>query len=107
MPAQREEIRHFYDEVYYKNSRDVVAVSRHLRRLALRFEPWKNLRILDVACGTGRWLMAVHALGAIPSGIDLSRVALDACQRTLPKVELHCGSAETLPFDNCQFDFIS
>lgn len=107
MPAQREEIRHFYDEVYYKNARDVVGVSRHLRRLALRFEPWKNLRILDVACGTGRWLMAVHALGAIPSGIDLSRVALDACQRTLPKVELHCGSAETLPFDNCQFDFIS
>lgn len=107
MDSSREEIRRFYDEVYHRHARAALGVSRHLRRLARRFEPWRGRKILDVACGSGEWLMAVNSLGAITSGIDLSQIALDVVKRKLPNAELHCGPAESLPFGNREFDFVS
>jgi SAM-dependent methyltransferase len=100
-------VRDFYDRVYHSKSIPPSSVSRHLRRLATRFEPWEGKRLLDVACGTGEWLKAVAERGAFPAGIDISRVALDACERSLPQAVLHCGAAEELPFADRQFDFIS
>jgi len=97
----------FYDRVYYGNTSGGQSPSRHLRRLARRFEPWERRRVLDVACGTGHWLQATAKRGAIPAGIDISQVALNACRSALPQVELHCGPAEQLPFADRQFDFVS
>jgi ubiquinone/menaquinone biosynthesis C-methylase UbiE len=65
------------------------------------------MRLLDVACGAGQWLAAAAALGAIPAGIDISEKALDACRKSLPNSDLHCGSAEQLPFTDGYFDVIS
>jgi SAM-dependent methyltransferase len=79
----------------------------HHRRLARRFAPWQGKRLLDVACGTGGWLQAAAVLGAYPTGIDISPVALEACRRSLPQAELHCGLAEQLPFSDRAFDFVS
>jgi SAM-dependent methyltransferase len=81
-------------------------VPRHLRRLALRFQPWKGRRLLDVACGPGVWLRAATELGAVPAGVDISQIALDACRRALPQAELYCGPAEQLPFVDRTFDFV-
>jgi ubiquinone/menaquinone biosynthesis C-methylase UbiE len=53
------------------------------------------------------WLRATAALGAVPSGVDISKVALDICRNALPNAELHCGPAEVLPFADGQFDFVS
>jgi len=100
-------IREFYDRVYYANAMPSGSIPTHYRRLANKLQPWKGVRLLDVACGTGPWLSAAAALGAIPAGIDISQKALDICQGTLPKAELHCGPAEQLPFGDQQFDVIS
>jgi ubiquinone/menaquinone biosynthesis C-methylase UbiE len=100
-------ISNFYDRVYYRNGVDRKAPTFHLRRLARRFEPWAGRRILDVACGPGSWLQAVATRGAIVSGIDISQVALDTCGSALPEAELHCATAEHLPFADRRFDFIS
>jgi SAM-dependent methyltransferase len=100
-------LRDFYDGVYYRNHSAPPEVPRHLRRLALRFQPWRGIRLLDVACGPGSWLRATTALGALPTGVDISQVALDVCRKALPQAELHCGPAEKLPFADRQFDFVS
>jgi ubiquinone/menaquinone biosynthesis C-methylase UbiE len=100
-------IADFYDRVYYRDLINRKAPAFHLRRLARRFEPWIGRRTLDVACGTGSWLQAVAARGALTAGIDISQVALDICRKALPEAELHCGSAERLPFADQQFDFVS
>jgi ubiquinone/menaquinone biosynthesis C-methylase UbiE len=100
-------ISDFYDRVYYRDVIGGKAPALHLRRLARRFEPWAGRRILDVACGSGSWLQAVSARGAIVSGIDISQVALDVCRGALPQAKIHCGPAEHLPFADRQFDFIS
>lgn len=102
-----EAIREFYDRVYYADVTASVMIPAHYRRLARKLQPWKDMRLLDVACGTGQWLGAAAALGAIPAGIDISQKALEVCRRSLPGAELHCGSAEQLPFADRQFDVVS
>ncbi len=102
-----EAIREFYDRIYYAGATEAGAVAAHLRRLAKKFLPWNNQRLLDVACGTGQWLSAAAALGALPAGVDISQKALDVCRVTLPQADLHCGPAEQLPFAASAFDVIS
>jgi 2-polyprenyl-3-methyl-5-hydroxy-6-metoxy-1,4-benzoquinol methylase len=100
-------IREYYDQVYYANATKRPSTPPHYRRLAARFQPWQGKRLLDVACGTGQWLSAASALGAVPAGIDISRKALTVCQQSLPSADLHCGSAEQLPFADRLFDVVS
>ena len=99
-------VRNYYDRRYHKNVQ-CEAVPSHYRRLARRLKPWEGNRVLDVACGGGAWLRAVAELGAVPVGVDISQVALDACKLALPPAVLHCGPAESLPFPDGEFDFIS
>lgn len=104
---RNETVRDFYDCVYHAKAAPTASISKHLRRTALRIGPWQGKRVLDVGCGTGGWLKTVAALGAIPTGVDISRVAVDACRQSLPQAELRCGTAEELPFREGRFDFIS
>ena len=100
-------IQEFYDGVYYRDTDNIPRVAAHLRRLAKKLAPWKNVRLLDVGCGTGGWLQAAAALGAQPAGIDISEKAVEVCRYALPGAAIHCGPAETLPFNEGEFDFIS
>lgn len=104
---QQERIRQFYDAVYYRDADKARPIPGHLRRLAKKLGPWNGQRVLDIACGTGSWLAATAALGAMPAGVDISEKALEVCRRRLPQAELHCCAAEKLPFGDGQFDFIS
>jgi len=100
-------IREFYDHVYYADASARLSIPVHYRRLARKLQPWKGRRLLDVACGTGQWLGAAAALGAIPAGIDISQKALEVCRMALPQSDLRCGSAEQLPFADRQYDVVS
>jgi SAM-dependent methyltransferase len=100
-------VREFYDRVYYADVSASVIVPAHYRRLARKLQPWKGKRLLDVACGTGQWLGAAAALGAIPAGIDISQKALEVCRKSLPHADVRCGPAEQLPFADGYFDVIS
>jgi SAM-dependent methyltransferase len=99
--------RQFYDSVYYRELDELPAVPRHLQRLAKKLRPWTGQRLLDVACGTGEWLRATAALGALPAGVDISQRAVEQCRRALLGADVHCSSAEVLPFKDAEFDFVS
>jgi ubiquinone/menaquinone biosynthesis C-methylase UbiE len=69
-------------------------------------------RLLDVGCGTGRFLREVKAnyprLGV--TGLDLSPFYLEVAQRELrswSRVQLVLGAAEATPFADGQFDAIT
>lgn len=71
----------------------------------------RDLRGLDVACGTGRLLAALH--GAWPglklTGIDLSRPYLDEARRLVgrtARVKLDEAAAEALPFADASLDLV-
>ena len=97
----------FYDTVYYKDAKTDVTVSKHLRRLAAKMNIRNGQNILDVACGTGAWLQAAYECGAKPAGIDLSTKAIGICTKNMPDGLFHSGPAETLPFEDKQFDIVS
>lgn len=105
-PSQAD-IKQFYDSIYYKHITLDTKVPGHLDRLAARIGIHSGQRVLDVACGTGKWLLAAHNRGAFPVGVDLSRRAIDACKAVMPEGEFRSASAEMLPFEDRQFDVVS
>jgi SAM-dependent methyltransferase len=97
----------YYDTVYYKHVKPNTSVPRHFQRLASRIGIRRGRRMLDVACGIGGWLLAAYNQGALPTGIDLSRTAIQTCKKAMPSGEFCAASAEALPFRNAQFDLVS
>jgi len=71
----------------------------------------RGARVLDVACGTGRFLRQLQ--GALPEarlyGVDLSPFYVEQARRTLgnPSVSLSAENAEALPFADGFFDAVT
>lgn len=99
-------------EVLFTGAADVMR-----RRALAPIAAWlagrnqRGVRALDVACGTGRLLAAVH--GAWPgmklTGIDLSRPYLDEARRLIgrtARVKLEEAAAESLPFAEASLDLV-
>ncbi|MGD9081411.1 MAG: class I SAM-dependent methyltransferase [Desulfobacterales bacterium] len=106
-PVGENQIRDYYNSVYYKDARPNIRISGHFSRLASKIGMHKGNAVLDVACGQGNWLLAVDRMGANPSGIDISDKAIDICRTILPHAEFHVGSADRLPFEDKRFDVVS
>jgi len=82
-------------------------VAAALRALAQHLAPQ---HILEVGCGTGRWVTELAADYRI-SGLDLSYAMLQQAhlqgeQQPSLRTGLVCGTAETLPFPNATFDLV-
>ncbi len=74
-------------------------------------ERQRPLRVLEVACGTGR--MGAQLRRALPdahyTGLDLSPFYIDVARERLssvPRVELVVANAEALPFADASFDAV-
>jgi ubiquinone/menaquinone biosynthesis C-methylase UbiE len=72
----------------------------------------RSARILDVACGNGRFLRQLHA--TLPragiSGLELSPFYLEYAREQLvdlPGLELREGNAEAMPFAGGEFDVVT
>ena len=104
---EQRKIKAFYDTVYYKNATASGKPSHHTRQLARQLQFAPSQHVLDVACGTGEFLMACaeHSNGV--AGVDLSDKAIDQCKARLPDGEFYACPAETLPFDDEQFDLVT
>jgi ubiquinone/menaquinone biosynthesis C-methylase UbiE len=64
-------------------------------------------RVLEVGCGTGRWLSLLRELGArVVAGLDASAEMLAQARTRLPSADLRVGSAEQLPWTDGAFDFV-
>ncbi len=97
-----EEIAPTYDQRYVANPLPQVAAT--LRPLAQDLDP---ARILEVGCGTGRWLAELTQAGRRIFGLDLSPAMLSQARSQLkPAPDLACGRALRLPFPDRTFDLI-
>jgi len=78
------------------------AVTRALKRCSVI--PSGN-SVLDIGCGRGRWLDYYAALGAVPTGLDLSPVAIASCMKR--GYEAVAASATEMPFPDGAFDIVN
>ncbi|MBI1252461.1 MAG: methyltransferase domain-containing protein [Alphaproteobacteria bacterium] len=90
-----------------------------MRRIALgelaaylRGRDQRRVRVLDAACGNGRFLSQI--LGAFPklnvTGLDLSPAYADEARarlRAWPQADIAVGAIEHAPFDDARFDAVT
>lgn len=105
--TELEEMKSFYDDIYYANTDKPLQGSSHLRRLAGRIDVRADTSILDIACGLGEWLHVCDSRGAHVSGVDLSERAIGYCREHLPDGEFVAQPAEKLSFAAGRFDVVS
>ncbi len=72
------------------------------------FPELKGKHILDIGCGTGRWLQRLEATHpASLTGVDASAAMLQqAATKLAHTTTLHQGDCVTLPFNDATFDLI-
>jgi SAM-dependent methyltransferase len=72
--------------------------------------PLSGLRILEIGCGTGKWLRDLISWGADPEslhGIDLLPASVARARRLTPAAAtVQCGSATELPYPESHFDLV-
>lgn len=74
---------------------------------------WPNLagkRVLDVGCGSGRWLRWLLELGARPAdlvGVDVSDAGFAEAHAIHPGQQLRVTDGEHLPFEDGSFDLVT
>lgn len=76
---------------------------------AIKGTDQRRVKLLDLACGNGRFLQQVmHAFPRMPAaGLDLSPAYCAKARERLagwPKVEIVTGAVEQAPFDDASFD---
>jgi SAM-dependent methyltransferase len=78
------------------------AWSRALRRCELG----GGARVLDVGCGTGRWLERLERADMRPTGADRTAAMLQIARQRLPGPALVAAEAQRLPFADASFDCV-
>ncbi len=107
MPTHQD-VQEWYDRRYYAPEGEAPrgedpSVAWFYPRLGLSHP----VRILDVACGEGAFLARAGRDGHQIAGVDISQVAIDHARPRLPGAELHCSTAEHLPFEDVAFDVVT
>lgn len=97
---------------HYDSTRVPVGMEIILGHLAAGHVPLDDVHLLDAGCGTGSFAaaVAVHVgrltlLDASDEMLAVARAKLAATSGA-PEVDAHCGSLQTLPFEDDSFDAV-
>jgi len=105
-------VRQFGDVASNYLSSTVHATGADLTRLGALAQAQRPARALDVGCGAGHVSFALAGAGVPkvtaydPSEAMLAVVEQEARARGYGAVEIACGPAEQLPFDDASFDLV-
>lgn len=99
------EAHRIWSEIYDESPNPLLALETRI--VAPLLEPLENRRILDVGCGTGRWLTHAESRGARAFGIDFCReMLLRAAAKPQLAGRLALATGERLPFADRAADLV-
>lgn len=100
-------VKNWFD-VTYKNRKFTYLRPEEAYEIFISLlNPKKGDKLLDVACGPGLLLKRAAKKGINSYGIDISEVAIQLSKSFVPDATTLLGNAESLPFTNHEFDFVT
>jgi SAM-dependent methyltransferase len=98
-----------YDK-WSASTRGGFALRQEEKLLQSVIAPWprRKQKLLDVGCGTGMFLEFFWSCGFDLTALDKSPDMLSRAREKIGhRADLHLGSAEHLPFEDREFDYVS
>lgn len=114
-------IRKWYDEISTrydnwgarKGESNIGTFNEEFKSFKKLVKISKNDKVLDIATGTGNYLIEMVKHGANGHGIDISKKMLEVLERKMrklnliSKIELNVASAEKIPYPDSYFDWVT
>ncbi len=104
---KQDQIKTWFDETYKRKKFSYLRPQRAYQIFTTLLDVKPGTKHLDIACGLGLMMKSMGEKGASSVGIDISKEAVKQAKEYFPQGEYHVGNAESLPFENEQFDFIT
>ncbi len=113
-------LKDLYESSYDKNSKGLTYQSltynsKNIQQIPLRwfekdtlkkYHPFGSRKLLEIGCGTGRFLFASEKAGWETYGIDISQKAVGLAKELLPKSKIKAGTIEEADLLPNSFDMI-
>jgi SAM-dependent methyltransferase len=100
-------VRDFYEGVWAGLPEDPDPWAWRRRRALLLREARPGERVLDLGCGTGRFVAALGDAGADPVGVELAETALERARRNVPGADLRLVAPDgSLPLGHGEVDLV-
>lgn len=98
------ELQRAYDEWH---SQEGILTDDWRARFIDSFGIGHGKKLLDVACGNGRFLETAEKKGLDVYGIDISKKAIEKVKSRIPDAKVIVGDAEKIPLRKECFDFVT
>ena len=100
-------MRDFYEAVWDALPDDPEPWAWERRRALLLGEARRGERVLDLGCGAGRFVAALHDAGADPVGVEIAGAALERARRNVPGADLRLLEPDgAIPLGHGEIDLV-
>jgi ubiquinone/menaquinone biosynthesis C-methylase UbiE len=100
-------VREFYESFWADAPADPEPWAWERRRALLLGEARPGERVLDLGCGSGRFVSALRDAGAEPVGVEIAEAALERARVVAPGADLRLlGPDGSLPLDHGSVDLV-
>lgn len=109
MPQHKEWYRNWFDSPYYDllyKDRNQEEADMFIHNLVKHLAPSKNASMLDLACGKGRYSIALNRMGFQVMGIDLSRRKIEAARQYQSSSLSFAVNDMRMPLQASKYDYV-
>jgi SAM-dependent methyltransferase len=100
-------VREFYESFWADAPADPEPWAWERRRALLLGEARPGERVLDLGCGSGRFVAALRDAGAEPVGVEIAEAALERARAVAPGADLRLlGPDGSLPLEHGSVDLV-
>jgi SAM-dependent methyltransferase len=109
MSDKKEWYRNWFDSPYYDilyKDRNQQEADMFIHNLVKHLAPPKNALMLDLACGNGRYSIALNRMGYYVTGIDLSQKKIEAAKICQNNSLSFAVNDMRMPLEPDKYDFV-
>ena len=109
MSPKKEWYRNWFDSPYYDllyKGRDQEEADMFIDNLVKHLAPSENALMLDLACGKGRYSIALNRMGYHVTGIDLSHRKIEAAKKFQNNTLSFAVNDMRMPLQSNKYDYV-